>query len=183
MSQSPTQRKSSDLMRLMMKGYAVEMIGESTHQFEVTFIAPAHTPYEGGVYKVLVTLPDAYPYSSPSIGFKNKIFHPNIDERSGSVCLDVINQTWTPLYSLVNIFDVFLPQLLQYPNPDDPLNGEAAALMMKSKDEYLSKIREYVRQHATPAPTSAGDAEDDPMSDMSELSAADGNDDMDLDME
>ena len=53
----------------------------------------------------------------------------------------MINQTWSPMYDMINIFEVFLPQLLRYPNPSDPLNGEAAALMMREPKSYESKVK------------------------------------------
>lgn len=42
---------------------------------------------------------------------------------------------------LVNVFEVFLPQLLLYPNPSDPLNGEAAALMMRDRTSYEQRVK------------------------------------------
>jgi len=48
-----------------------------------------------------------------------------------------------------NIFEVFLPQLLRYPNPSDPLNGEAASLLMREPKNYEAKVKEYVRKYAT----------------------------------
>ncbi|KAK4981910.1 ubiquitin-conjugating enzyme E2 H, partial [Elasticomyces elasticus] len=108
--------------------------------YEVTLVND-NTPFAGGIWKIHVELPDQYPYKSPSIGFTNKIFHPNIDELSGSVCLDVINQTWSPMYDMINIFEVFLPQLLRYPNPTDPLNGEAAALLMRDSKGYEARVK------------------------------------------
>ena len=92
---------------------------------------------------------------------------------------------------MINIFEVFLPQLLHYPNPNDPLNGEAAALMMRHPKEYEIKVKgervgfvvaqwndelvtsslEYVQRFATKEAAEAmDDAEeedqDDRMSDM-----------------
>lgn len=52
------------------------------------------------------------------------------------------------MYDLFNIFTIFLPQLLLYPNPTDPLNSEAAALQMKDEKKYKEKIQEYVKKYA-----------------------------------
>jgi len=135
-------------MKLLMSDYDVNLINGNMQEFYVIFKGPEDTPYSGGIWKIRVELPDQYPYKSPSIGFMNKIFHPNIDELSGSVCLDVINQTWSPMFDMVNIFGVFLPQLLRYPNPTDPLNGEAAALLMRDSASYEAKIKDYVSRYA-----------------------------------
>lgn len=52
------------------------------------------------------------------------------------------------MFDLINIFDTFLPQLLLYPNPADPLNPEAAALMLKEPKKYEIRVKEHVRKYA-----------------------------------
>lgn len=52
------------------------------------------------------------------------------------------------MYELVNIFESFLPQLLSYPNPADPLNVEAAHLMNQNLSEYETKVKGLVKEHA-----------------------------------
>ncbi|PWN24990.1 hypothetical protein BDZ90DRAFT_234597 [Jaminaea rosea] len=159
---SPKRRIETDMMKLLMSDHEVTLINDSMQEFYVRFVGPSETPFAGGTWKIHVELQDQYPYKSPSIGFMNKIFHPNIDETSGSVCLDVINQTWSPMFDLVNVFEVFLPQLLRYPNPTDPLNGDAAALLMRDPKGYEGKVKDYVRRFASggaAAEASNGDGE------------------------
>ncbi|KAK9202911.1 hypothetical protein WN943_013164 [Citrus x changshan-huyou] len=109
-----------------MSDYKVEMINDGMQEFYVEFNGPKESSYQGGVWKIRVELPDAYPYKSPSIGFVNKIYHPNVDELSGSVCLDVINQTWSPMFEFCE----------KYAKPED-IGG--ATEEKSSDDEELSE--------------------------------------------
>ncbi|KAG5922577.1 E2 ubiquitin-conjugating protein ubc8 [Claviceps africana] len=203
---SPRRRIETDVMKLM-SDYEVTLVNDNSdvrpdfrrtslgyfakptmdrflrrhvyrQEFFVKFKGPAETPFEGGLWKVHVELPDSYPYKSPSIGFVNRIFHPNIDELSGSVCLDVINQTWSPMFDMINIFEVFLPQLLRYPNPADPLNGEAAAMLIREPKSYDAKVKEYVIKYATKDAADEAGAESEDDDDMSSV-ASFGEDDED----
>lgn len=176
---SSKRRIEKDVMDLMMSNFDVSLIEDSLQQFHVIFHGPKDTPYAGGVWKLRVELPDQYPIKSPSIGFVNKIYHPNIDESSGSVCLDVINQTWSPMFGLLNIFENFLPHLLRYGNPSDPLNTDASTLMTKDEAKYVETVKRYVQQYALDTVTTEGanegadDDDDGELSDVGSLSSDD----------
>jgi ubiquitin-conjugating enzyme E2 H len=64
----------------MMSDYKVEMVNDGMNEFYVEFHGPRESLYQDGIWKIRVELPEAYPYKSPSIGFVNRIFHPNVDE-------------------------------------------------------------------------------------------------------
>ncbi|KAF8471277.1 ubiquitin-conjugating enzyme/RWD-like protein [Kalaharituber pfeilii] len=179
---SPKRRIETDVnidrIGRLMSDYEVTLVNDNSKQeFYVRFKGPEKTPFSGGIWKVHVELPDQYPYKSPSIGFVNRIFHPNIDELSGSVCLDVINQTWSPMFDMINIFEVFLPQLLTYPNPGDPLNGEAAGLLLRDPKNYEAKVKEYVAKYATKEAADAATDDDSESDDeMSSVGSFDSGD-------
>jgi len=126
-----------------MNDFDVDLIDDSVFDFNLIFHGPVGSFYEGGVWKLHVQLPVDYPYKPPIVTFINKIFHPNIDENSGAICLDVMDKLWSPMSDIVKVFEIILPQLLLDPNPDHGLNHEAIFLLMTDKQEYEDKVKEY----------------------------------------
>ncbi len=111
-----------------------------------TIMGPPDTPYEGGVFKLDIKIPNDYPFSAPKISFETKIYHPNINS-SGEICLDILKDQWTPSMGIESTL-ISIRSLLEDPNPDDPLDASAAHLYKTNLIAYNKKVREYVQQYA-----------------------------------
>lgn len=120
---------------------------DTPNSFQVELVGPAESPYEGYKYLVGFTLTEQFPFKSPSVGFRTRIYHPNVDEASGSICLDSLNKTWSPAFGLENVMQQ-LSYLLQYPNPADPFNREAASHMQRNEASYKEFAKSHCARHA-----------------------------------
>lgn len=82
----------------------------------------------------------------PKVRFLTRIYHPNID-RLGRICLDILKDKWSPALQIRTVL-LSIQALLSAPNPDDPLNNEAAELWKSQENHAVERAREWTRLHA-----------------------------------
>ena len=97
---------------------------------------PTATPYEGGIFRVKIKIPNNFPNTAPKGIFLTKIFHPNISEQ-GEICVNTLKRDWDPKnWSLSNLFQV-IKCLLIIPFPQSALNEEACKLFMEDYNQFF----------------------------------------------
>ena len=72
------------------------------------------------------------------------MFHPNID-MEGNVCLNILREDWKPVLS-INSVVYGLDFLFLDPNPEDPLNKEAAALLRDNPRQFEKVVSAGIRR-------------------------------------
>ncbi|GMF13828.1 unnamed protein product [[Candida] boidinii] len=101
-------------------------------------IRPKEGYYQNGEFKFTCDITEEFPIKSPEFKCLNKIYHPNIDIE-GHVCLNILRNDWKPTLSLQLIFAGIL-HLFLHPNPNDPLNKEAANDLAKYPDDFKRHV-------------------------------------------
>lgn len=109
---------------------------------------PEGTPYEGGIFRLSLTLGPRFPQSAPRAVFVTRVFHPNVSE-TGAVCVDTLARGWSPALGLRHALTAVRCLLIE-PNPESALNAEAAALLRDHYELYCSRARLYTQIHARP---------------------------------
>jgi len=107
------------------------------------------TPYQGGSWTLRIEIPKSYPIQPPNVKFITKICHPNINFKTGEICLDILKNAWSPAWTLQSAC-MAIRLLLSNPEPNSPLNCDAANLL-RCGDllGYESLVRMYTELYAS----------------------------------
>lgn len=106
-------------------------------------IVPQDGYYKNGKFKFKIEIGQNFPIEPPKIKCLNKIYHPNID-LDGNICLNILREDWSPVLSLNSVL-IGLNFLFLEPNPNDPLNKEAANMLVKDKNQFERNITTSMR--------------------------------------
>ncbi len=145
-----TTRITKETQRLLaepVEGVSATPDEDNMRYFNVVIAGPVDSPYEGGVFRLELFLPQEYPMGPPKVRFLTKMYHPNID-RLGRICLDTLKDKWSPALTIRTVL-ISIQALLSAPNPDDPLDNTVADHWKTNEKEAVEKAREYTQRYAT----------------------------------
>ena len=94
--------------------------------------------WQGGKYEFTVEVSPSYPHDAPKCLCLTQIYHPNIDLQ-GHVCLNILRDDWRPVLG-INAVILGLIFLFIEPNPNDPLNHEAAEVMRTNRTKFINNV-------------------------------------------
>lgn len=132
-------------------GISCYPVADNITQFEAKIMGAENTPYYGGIFKVLIDLPERYPFEPPKVQFVTPIYHPNIDS-AGRICMDTLKMppkgAWKPIMNIEGVLQQ-LQMLMAEPNPDDALMADIALEFKHNPEFFRQKAAQYTAQHAT----------------------------------
>ncbi|KAI9819994.1 MAG: hypothetical protein M1827_006565 [Pycnora praestabilis] len=116
-------------------------------QLTVLLTGQQGTPYSQGLWRLHLKIPEDYPRSPPKAAFRTRIWHPNVEESTGSVCVDTLKRDWDTKLTLRDVL-VTISCLLIQPNPDSALNAAAGQLLQDDYESFSRQAKLMTSIHA-----------------------------------
>lgn len=85
--------------------------GDDLTQLSTLLTGPQGTPYSQGLWRLHLKMPEDYPKSPPKATFRTRIWHPNVEESTGAVCVDTLKRDWKPTLTLKDVLIVSGPSV------------------------------------------------------------------------
>jgi len=120
----------------------VDLVDCDLFNWEIALAGPSGTPYEGGVFRFLLSFPPDYPAAVPRLRCATQVFHCNIDQ-NGTVCPSLVGHG--DALQLV----LGLLSLLTLPLPEQALVPDVAHLLATNRLEHDRRARDMTLRWAT----------------------------------
>lgn len=140
-------KELQDLSKTPPEGIHVVINEEDITDVQAIIDGPAGTPYSNGYFRVKLLLSKSFPSVPPKAFFTTKIFHPNVDIKSGEICVNTLKKDWHPDLGIKQIL-LTIKCLLIVPNPESALNEEAGKLLLEHYDDYSRRAAMMTEIHA-----------------------------------
>ncbi|KAJ6983167.1 hypothetical protein NC653_026089 [Populus alba x Populus x berolinensis] len=152
------QKQLRDLCKNPVDGFSAGLIDETNvFEWSVTIIGPPDTLYEGGFFNAIMSFPQNYPVSPPTVRFTSEVWHPNVYP-DGKVCISILHppgddpngyelatERWSPVHTVESIV-LSIISMLSSPNDESPANVDAAKQWRENRDEFKKKVSRCVRK-------------------------------------
>jgi len=144
----------------------VELIDESDlFEWRIWIEGPKDTPYEGGVFQLVMKFPSDYPMSPPELKFISDFWHPNVYKESNIVCISILHppvedemsgelpeERWLPTQTVTTIL-LSVISLLSAPNFSSPANVDASVEWRNFLDAYKARCKRLVEKSIQETPS------------------------------
>ncbi|KAH8260609.1 hypothetical protein KR038_008679 [Drosophila bunnanda] len=126
-------------------------------------ISPDEGFYRDGRFVFNFRVGSNYPHEPPKVKCATQVYHPNID-LEGNVCLNILREDWNPVLTINSIvyglqflflvcihsgqavtFNFNLVSFFKEPNPEDPLNKEAADVLQTNRRQFEYNVKKAMR--------------------------------------
>lgn len=116
--------------------------------WSVTIIGPIDTFYEGGYFLLSIDFQDTYPEKKPEVRFKTKIYHSNVSQTTGHVCISTLNN-WDKSNPKPSMKDVLedIVFLMYNPTPEHGY-GKFDQEYIKDISKFEKNAKEWVKIYA-----------------------------------
>ncbi|KAG8462836.1 hypothetical protein KFE25_001609 [Diacronema lutheri] len=141
------QKETQRLLSEPVAGISASPYQDNLRYFNVVLAGPATSPFEGGIFRLELFLPEEYPMAPPKVRFLTKIYHPNID-KLGRICLDILKDKWSPALQVRTVL-LSIQALLSAPNPEDPLDAGVADHWKSNEAAAIEEAKRWTQQYAT----------------------------------
>lgn len=106
-------------------------------------IRPNEGFYLNGQFQFKCNVASNFPIQPPKLKCLQKIYHPNID-LEGNICLNILREDWSPVLTINSIL-IGLQFLFLDPNPNDPLNKDAANDLKRDQNNFKRNVYNAMR--------------------------------------